>query len=175
MLSKVFKGQDWINIVRDLLALIFDPDKKYELIIQEHKERRSLTANAYSWVLTTKLAEKMLIAGAKYSKDEMHAEMIYRYGQPETDSNGDSVFWYVQDGIDVTDYYPYAKPVGAGKLGGKPTTQWMIFRGSHDYTRAEMQVFISGIVAECHEQGIETKTPDEIARLISLVKDDEDE
>lgn len=174
MLSKVFKGQDWINIVRDLLALIFEPDKKYELIIRDYKEKRSLQANNYSWVLTNKLAEKMLVAGVKISKEEMHAEMIFRYGQPEVDENGDLVFWFIKDTIKATDYYPYAKPIGNGKLDGEPATKWQIFRGSHDYNKSEFSIFIKGIVEECIEQGIETKTPDEIARMISLMKEADD-
>lgn len=174
ILKHKFKGDEWLNLVRDLLTMTFDTDKEYELIIRDYKEKRSLQANNYSWVLTDKLAEKMLIAGARYSKEEMHAEMIYRYGQPEVDEHGDYVYIFLKDGIKATDYYPYAKPVGNGRLGGVPATQWQIYRPSHEYNRSEFNVFLAGIVAECEEQGIETKTPDELARMISLVKDDED-
>lgn len=153
------------------MIMAFDPEKEYELIIKEYKERRSLQANAYSYVLTDKLAKKMLIAGARYTKEEMHAEMIFRYGVQETDENGDPLFWYVPDGVKVTEYYPYAKPIGSGRLGGKPTTQWQIFKPSHEYTRSEFNTFLQGIIAECKEQGIETKTPDEIARMISLIEE----
>ena len=153
------------------MIMAFDPEKDYELIIKEYKERRSLQANAYSYVLTDKLAKTMLIAGARYTKEEMHAEMIFRYGVQETDENGDPLFWYVPDGVKVTDYYPYAKPIGSGRLGGKPTTQWQIFKPSHEYTRSEFNTFLQGIIAECEEQGIETKTPDEIARMISLIEE----
>lgn len=160
-----------MNLLRDLVIMAFDPDTEYELIINEYKERRSLQANAYSYVLTDKLAKKMLIAGARYTKEEMHAEMIFRYGVQETDENGDPLFWYVSEGVKVTDYYPYAKPIGSGLLGGKPTTQWQIFKPSHEYTRSEFNTFLQGIIAECEEQGIETKTPDEIARMISLIEE----
>ena len=160
-----------MNLLRDLMIMAFDPDKDYELIIKEYKERRSLQANAYSYVLTDKLAKKMLIAGARYSKDEMHAEMIFRYGVQETDENGDPLFWYVPEGVKVTDYYLYARPIGSGRLGGKPATQWQIFKPSHEYTRSEFNTFLQGIVEECKEQGIETKTPDEIARMLSLIEE----
>lgn len=176
MIKEIFDGSKWADMLKGLITFLqtLEPQKKYELNIKEYKERRSLRANDYSWVLTGKLAEKMLIAGARYSKDEMHAEMIFRYGVQETDESGDPLFWYVPDGVKVTDYYLYAKPIGSGRLGGKPTTQWQIFRPSHEYTRSEFNVFLQGIIAECEEQGIETKTPDEIARMISLIKDDED-
>lgn len=173
MIKERFKGSNWLNLLRDLMIMAFEPDKDYELIINEYKERRSLQANAYSYVLTDKLAKKMLIAGARYTKEEMHAEMIFRYGVQETDENGDPLFWYVPEGVKVTDYYLYARPIGSGRLGGKPATQWQIFKPSHEYTRAEFNVFLQGIVEECKEQGIETKTPDEIARMISLIKENE--
>ena len=81
---------------------------------------------------------------------------------------------FMIDEVNATDYYPYAQKIGQGTLGGKPATKWRIFRGSHDYNRQEMSLFIQGIVDECKEHGIETRTPDEIARMLSLIKDDED-
>lgn len=171
-ISERFKGARWIDLIRDLLTLKFDADKVYELNIKEHKEKRSLSANAYSWVLTDKLAEKMLVAGVKISKQEMHAEMIFRYGQPETTADGNPVIMFMLDEVKATDYYPYAKEIGQGRLSGKPATQWRIYRGSHDYNKQEMSLFINGIVEECKEQGIETRTPDELARMVSLIKEE---
>ena len=165
-----FKGSDWLKLCGDLLTLIFDPDKEFELIIREYKELRSLKANNYSWALTDKLADKMLIAGVKLSKEEMHAEMIYRYGQPEYDGD-QSVIISALEGIDLTEYYPYAREIGQGETNGKLFSHWRIYRGSHTYNKQEMTMFIKGIVEECRELGIETETPDEIARMISLMKE----
>ena len=165
-----FKGSDWIKTVQSLLSLLFDPDKVFELKITEFKEKRSIRANNYSWALTDKLAEKMLVAGAKYTKEQMHAEMIFRYGQPEI-RDGQTVIISALEEVDMTEYYPYALPVGQGTVNGKSFTHWRIYRGSHTYNKSEMSLFIAGIVEECREQGIETKTPDEIANLISLMKE----
>lgn len=176
ILQKVFKGSEWLNLVRDIMLMIFEPDKEFELIIREYKERRSLRANSYSWVLTDKLAEKMLVAGVKLSKEEMHAEMIFRYGQPEI-KDGQSVIISVLDGINAAEYLGrgvYAREVGQGEVNGKQFTHWRIYRGSHTYTRSEMSLFIKGIVAEAKDLGIETATPDEIARMISLIKEADD-
>lgn len=129
-IKRRFKGCEWLSLVRDLLTLIFDADKDFELIIREYKERRSLNANNYSWVLTDKLAEKMLVAGVKLSKDEMHAEMIFRYGQPEYDGD-QSVIISALEGIDLTEYYPYAREIGQGETNGKLFSHWRIYRGSH--------------------------------------------
>lgn len=169
ILNLRFKGAEWIKTVQWLLSVVFDPDKVYELKIAEYKEKRSLKANNYSWALTDKLAEKMLVAGVKISKDEMHAEMIFRYGQPEI-RDGQTVILLVKSGVNVQNYYQYAKEIESGEISGKEYTAWRIYRGSSTYNKQEMSVFIKGIVEECHEQGIQTETPDEIDRMISLMK-----
>ena len=169
-ITQRFKGGNWLSLVRDLMILQFDTDKDFELVIREYKERRSLKANNYSWALTDKLSEKMLIAGVKLSKEEMHAEMIYRYGQPELEGD-QTVIISARDGVDLTEYYPYAREIGQGEVHGKLFSHWRIYRGSHTYNKAEMSLFIKGIVEECRELGIATETPDEIARMISLMKE----
>ncbi len=60
----------------------------------------------------------------------------------------------------VTDFYPYAKEIGTGTANGKEFTHYRIYRGSHTYDTKEMSIFISGIVEECKEQGIDTDTPE---------------
>lgn len=170
MIRERFKGGAWLRLVQQLLVLIFDEDKEYELTVKEYKEKRSLQANNYSWALTDKLAEKMLVAGVKLSKEEMHAEMIYRYGQPEY-QNGQPVIVSVKDGVNVAEYFPYAKEIGTGETNGKVFSHWRVYRGSHTYNKQEMSLFIRGIVEECRELGIQTETPDEIARMISLMKE----
>ena len=169
-ITQKFKGCDFLTLIRYLLTLIFDPDQTYELIIRKYQERRSLRANNYSWALTDKLSEKMLVAGVKLSKQEMHAEMIFRYGQPEV-KDDETVIELLKEGINAQEYYPYALAIEQGELNGKPYTAWRIYRGSHTYTKKEMSLFIKGIVEECREQGIQTETPEEIDRMISLIKE----
>ena len=46
-------------------------------------------------------------------------------------------------------------------------TFYKIYRGSHTYDSYEMSKLIEGTVADAKEQGIDTKTPDEIRRMVS--------
>ena len=46
-----------------------DPNKEYE--IKEHKEKRSLDANAYCWILCKKIADKLHI-----TKEEVYRKNI---------------------------------------------------------------------------------------------------
>ena len=115
-------------------------------------------------MLTDKLAEVMLVAGVPLSKDEMHAEMIFRYGQVETDRDGNQVWWSTKQNVNVAEFYPYAKNCAESELNGETFTHYRIYRGSHTYDTHEMRMFITGIVEECKQQGIPTETPEEIAR-----------
>lgn len=142
-----------------------DDEKEYELSVKRISKKRSIQANNYSWELTDKLSEVMLIQGLKLSKDEMHAEMVLRYGQPLIDSKGEQVFLSTSQDVNINEFYPYARNVGEGTVNGKLFNHYRIFRGSHTYNTKEMSLFIKGIVEECKEHGIETMTPDEIARL----------
>lgn len=45
------------NVIPKLFQL--DRDKLYDIKIEEHKEKRSLNANSYLWVLCTKIADKL--------------------------------------------------------------------------------------------------------------------
>ena len=137
-----------------------DEGKDYTFEIKQQRQKRSLNANNYSWKLTDELAEKLLVAGIKLSKEECHAKMIYDYGQPLLDENGIPIVVTVLKGVKVTDFYPYAKEIGTGTTNGKEFTHYRIYRGSHTYDTKEMSIFISGIVEECKEQGIDTDTPE---------------
>lgn len=146
-------------------------DGEYTLKIEKVKRKRSIDANNYSWMLTDKLSEKLLIAGVKISKDEMHSEMIFRYGQPMLDENEAPVIISVLKGIKVTDFYQYAKEIGSGTVNGKEFSHYKIYRPSHTYNSREFSIFLSGIIEECKEQGIPTETPEEINRILSLMEE----
>ena len=144
-----------------------DADTEYEFEIKQRRKKRSLNANNYSWKLTDELADKLMLAGVKLSKEECHAEMIFRYGQLMLDENEMPITVSVLKGVKVSDFYPYAKEIGTGTAKGKEFTHYRIYRGSHTYDTREMSIFISGIVEECKEQGIDTDTP-EIKALLGV-------
>ena len=145
--------------ILDFIASCED-EKDYDLEIKQHRQKRSLNANNYSWKLTDELADKLIVAGVKLSKEECHAEMIFRYGQVLCDENGEQVTYSTAQEIKLPEFYPYAKQIGESYLNGKIFKHYRIYRGSHTYDTREMSIFISGIVEECKEQGIDTDTPE---------------
>jgi hypothetical protein len=127
-----------------------DKDKVFE--IKEHKERRSLTANAYAWSLIGKIADVV-----RSSKDEVYLDMLRKYGQSEMVS--------VLSELDVDGFFKYYEPIAEVTLQGKRFTHYKIYKGSSEFNSREMAVLIDGIVSEAKELEIETLPPYEVERL----------
>lgn len=170
--SVKFKKTQFNFLLPKILDFVstLDDAKEYEFIINQVRKKRSINANNYSWLLTDKLSDKLTLAGMKLSKEECHAEMIFRYGQPMLDENEVPILISVLQGVKVSDFYPYAKEIGTGKVKDKDFTHYKIYRPSHTYDSKEMAIFINGIVEECREQGIQTETPEEINKMLSLME-----
>lgn len=130
--------------------------ERLEIVIKPYRKKRSLNANAYAWKLITEIADKMRV-----SKDEIYLLMLKQYGQggvvkiPLNDvEKFKRQFKYVEE----HEKFPDDK-------GAKYLHFWV---GSSHYDTEEMSIFIDGIVSEAEELGIQTKTPDELADMLSL-------
>lgn len=134
-----------------------DKDTKYE--IKEYRERRSLDANAYLWVLIGKIGNKL-----RKSKEEVYLQMLKDYGQSEIVS--------ILSSINPSGFFKYYEKVGTGVINNKEFTHYKIFKGSSEYNTLEMSILIDGVVQEAEQLDIETKTPDEIERLKRMWKNE---
>lgn len=168
-----FKKRNFNLLLPKILDFIasLDEEKEYEFLIKKISKIRSLNANNYSWTLTDKLSDKLVLAGVKLSKEECHAEMIFRYGQVLLDDNGEQVVYSTAQGVALPEFFPYAKEIGESELNGKLFKHYRIYRGSHTYDSKEFSIFLSGIIQECKEQEIPTETPEEISKMLSLMED----
>lgn len=141
-----------IGNAETIITWLFSQDRDKVFEIKEHKEKRSLTANAYAWSLIGKIADAL-----RTSKEETYLTMLKRYGQSEIVS--------VLSSIDVTGYFKYFEAVGKATLQGKEFTHYKIFKGSSEYDSREMAILIDGIISEAKDLDIETLPPREIERL----------
>lgn len=141
-----------IGTPEECIKWLFNQDRDKLFEITEHKEKRSLTANAYLWVLVGKIADAM-----RTSKEEVYIEMLKRYGQ------GDMVS--VRDDIDVKGLFKYYEVKGRANLNGKEFVHYMVYRGSSEYDTREMSILIDGVVSEAKDLDIETLPPWEVKRL----------
>ena len=121
-------------------------------VVNEHHEKRSLNANAYAWVLITKIADVM-----RTSKEECYLEMLKRYGQSEIVS--------IVSDADITGYFKYYEPIGTGCINNREFTHYKIYKGSSEYDSREMAVLVDGIISEAAALEIETLPPAEIQRI----------
>lgn len=123
----------------------------------KYKQKRSLDANAYAWVLMTKIANHPDISS---SKEDVYEQMLQKYGTLYEDEDG-YITITVKKSVDMSKVDGHWKFI---KDNGKFASYLMI-KGSSEYDTAEMSHFIDRIVEEAKELGIETATPDELERM----------
>lgn len=130
-----------------------DRDKTFE--VKEYRQKRSLNANSYAWVLINEMANVL-----RTSKDEVYQEMLKRYGQSQVIS--------VMSDIDISKFVKYYEPIGTAHLQGKDFTHYRCFIGSSEYDSREMSILIDGIISEAELLGIETLPTTAIERMKAL-------
>lgn len=119
----------------------------------EHKNRRSLDANAYLWVLIGKIADKLT-----RPKEEIYLDMLKAYGQ------GGVVKIPNPSAKNFEREFPYHAKHES--LPDEERAQYYRFWvGSSKYDTEEMSKLIDGVVQEAKALDIETATPEELARM----------
>lgn len=132
--------------------------KELDVEIKLHRKKRSLSANAYCWVLVDKIA-----ARSGVDKTSVYRETIRNIGgvsdivccqdrAVEALRSG----WQAHGVGWITDTMP-------SKLEG--CTNVILYYGSSTYDTAQMSRLIDLLVMEAKELGIETATPQELDRL----------
>lgn len=134
-------------------------DKTYE--IKEYKTKRSKDANAYFHVLVNELARYFNI-----SDKDMKIKMNLQYGTIAKDSNGNSVGIKIPQGTDITQFYDYAKWFGECEDNGIKFDKYLFYKQTHTLNTKEMSQLINGVIQECQDVGIETKSKAEIESLL---------
>ena len=134
---------------------------KLKIKIDKYREKRTLDSNAYAWALMDRLASRM----------SLPKEEVYRGYIKEIGGNSDIVCvqdkaveklrqgWSKNGTGWVTDTMP-------SKLDG--CTNVVLYYGSSTYDTAQMSRLIDMIVNDCKAQGIDTRTPEEIAHMMTL-------
>lgn len=142
-------------------------DKLLRITVKLWRDKRSLDANSYYLVLLSRLAEAVGI-----SKPRAHNLMLRKYGQNLV-IDSQIAFLVIPDTEEAEETALEAesfhiRPTSQVKQGkdGKMYRTYTVLAGSSTYDTKEMSELINGLVSECKEQGIETLTPDELARMM---------
>lgn len=99
------------------------------------------------------------------------AEAINGIRFTEADVNVDEVVDEVD--LALVKEYPYAKRFDTRTEGGKAFGCYILYKRTHMLDTAEMSRLIRGTVEEAKSLGIETATPEEISKMLSLHKTEE--
>lgn len=136
------------------------------ITLTKWREQRSLTANAYYWVLVGKIADLLNI-----STSVVHNILLRRYGALEV-IDGETLTIMVADTEEAeenvlnSDLY-HLKPTSFTKEGkdGRMFRAYRVLKGSSAYDSKEMATLIDGAVSEAKEMGIETLPEAEVERM----------
>ena len=170
--------QPVIDYLSGRMAVLFEPNEDFRQAYEElkgcdklsfeikpYRAKRSLDANAYYWVLITKLAKKIGISNL-----ELHNMMLRMYGQAEI-IEGKAVYLTIPDTEEAerkvnnaTDYHLQATSQVREGNDGIMYRTYKLLRGSRTYNTEEMARLIDGLVQCCKDAGIpdsDIASPDE--------------
>lgn len=135
-------------------------DKLYDIEIKEHRQKRSLDANAYAWVLINKIADAL----------RLPPKEVYRQAIQDIAGNHEIIpikteaadkfkqVWESQGmGWPCVD-------IGRSKIDGYRNMK--AYYGSSTYDTRQMSLLIDHLIEDCKALDIETLPPDKLALLL---------
>lgn len=137
------------------------PAEELDVTVKRYKERRSLNANSYMWVLLDKLAAKL-----NADREQLYLDYVKRYG-----------LW-----CDVSLMLDKAQTIRTGwerqGLGWKTEAiqrrgnllDVRLYYGTSSYNKEQMRRVIDAVVEDCKDMEIETRTPEEIESMLAAWK-----
>lgn len=127
-----------------------DIAKRFE--VKEVKRRRSITQNAYYWLMLNKLARALGM-----SDSEVHKNMLREYGVCDVMS--------LALNVPPDDYFKYYDVLAMDYQDGEERRIIKVYKSSARMTQQEFSRLIEGMREECVLQDIDVATPEEIARM----------
>lgn len=134
-------------------------DTEISVDIKKYRKKRSKDANAYFHVLVNKIAISQGLGN-----DEVKKSLVLEYGALAKDTEGQTVGFKLPSSVDVDGIYPYAKEFDERTENGKVFKCYLIYKQTHTLDSKEMARLIDGTVYVAKDLGIETDTPEQIAK-----------
>lgn len=136
------------------------------ITLAKWREQRSLTANAYYWVIVQKIADAV-----NASQTVIHNLLLRRYGVLDT-IDGQTLTVFIPDTREAAeqaanDEIRHMKPTSQVIEGkdGRMFRAYRLLKGSSKYDTKEFSTLLEGAISEAKEMGLETLPPEEIARM----------
>ena len=165
LLNGGFKITFWVKAIPSGVERLRE-DNDLSISLAKWREKRSLSANAYYWVLVGKIADAL-----GTSQSVVHNILLRRYGTLEI-IDGETLTIMIPDTIEAEnqvlnqDLY-HLRPTSFTKEGkdGRRFRVYRVMKGSSSYDSKEMATLIDGAVSEAKEMGLETLPDEEIRRM----------
>lgn len=133
-------------------------ENKLSVEIKKYRNKRSLDANAYMWVLISKLEEKLNVSKDIIYKDAIRNIGVYEVIPVKNEAVDRFIEAWSKNGLG------WVCETTKSKLEGY--TNILAYYGSSTYNTAEMSRLIDLIVQECKQLNIETMSQSELDSLI---------
>lgn len=157
------KGEQHITVtVTSDFTQSFDNLKDCDISVEikRWREPRSKNANAYFHVLVNKIAEAQSLGN-----DEVKKMMVLEYGTLATDETGSVLGAMIPSNASLDDFYPYAKWYKSMEVNDREYDCYLFYKQTHTLDSKEMARLIDGTIYVAKGLGLETMTPDQLARL----------
>lgn len=133
-------------------------DKPLTVTVKEFRNKRSLSQNAYLWVLLDQLGQKVGLSKEATYKAFVRDCGVFEILPIRNDAVERFINNWSKNGIGW-----FTEDLGESKLKGY--TRVIAYYGSSTYNTKEMTRLIDAVVQECNEQGINTMPLSEIMLL----------
>lgn len=133
--------------------------KDLDIEIKQHREKRSKNANAYFHVLVNKIAGEL-----NESDESVKTRLVIEYGTIARDGDGMAIGFKMPASVNAAKYYKYISCFDQRTENGKLFNCYLVYKETHEMDTKEMARLIDGAIEEAKELGIETDTPETLAR-----------
>ena len=134
-------------------------DTDINVEIKKWRKPRSRDANAYFHVLVNKIAEAQSLGD-----DEVKRSLVVEYGALAKDEDGNTLGAMLPVTADMDDFYPYYRLYKTMTLEGREYNCYLFYKRTHTMDTKEMARLIDGAIYVAKGLGIDTDTPEQIAR-----------
>ena len=134
----------------NIINWLYQQDKQQLFEIKQYKSQRNKDQNKKYWKLLGELSLK-----TKIGIEELHFEMLKNYSQRC------EVLIPAEKQLRGIEYYEQKSTISRN---GKEYRVYHVYTPSHELTTEEFAILLEGLCNECKEQGIETRSPEEMER-----------
>jgi hypothetical protein len=153
--AEIILSTDQSRIDISPLKEVVAKGKPLAVEVKQYRQKRSLDANAYMWVLLSRMADVL-----HTTKDELYLIMLGRYG----------VFTHIIVKPNVVEKvkqeWRTVRELGEVTVNGKNGVQLQCFFGSSTYDTKEFSTLLDGVISECKNIGVEVLPEDEIKTML---------